>query len=74
MSAPTHSVPLPRPAGRGAAQARLPWWGLALPLAAFAVLLLLPLAGPAGEAGRSLVGQPSFLLVVERVQQVLAGG
>jgi hypothetical protein len=79
MSAPTHTVlPLPRRTTGRAAQVRLPWWALALPLAAFAALLLFPLTGTGtggaggsedGSAGRSTVSQ-----VVDRVQQVLARG
>ncbi|WP_019885210.1 hypothetical protein [Streptomyces purpureus] len=49
MSARTHTRPRPLPrATTGGAVTRLPWWAFALPMAAFAVLLLL-MAG-SGEA------------------------
>ncbi|MBT2476986.1 hypothetical protein [Streptomyces sp. ISL-94] len=69
MSAPTHTRSLPSrhgagPAARaGAADARLPWWALALPALAFGLLLLL-LAG-SGEA-HAASGEASGLLQVSR--------
>ncbi|GGW94973.1 hypothetical protein [Streptomyces chryseus] len=48
---------------------RLPWWAVALPALAFAVLLLM-IAGP-GEA-RAATGDPSVTHLVERIQQTLS--
>ncbi|MFE9395788.1 hypothetical protein [Streptomyces flavidovirens] len=48
---------------------RLPWWALALPALAFAVLLLL-IAGP-GEA-HAAPGDPAVAHFVERIQQTLS--
>ncbi|OEJ38392.1 hypothetical protein AR457_26865 [Streptomyces agglomeratus] len=48
---------------------RLPWWGVALPALAFAVLLLM-IAGP-GEA-HAATGDPGLAQLVARIQQVLS--
>jgi hypothetical protein len=45
------TTPCPAPAsGDGVAGARLPWWGLVLPVLAFVALLLL-VSGPAASTG-----------------------
>lgn len=48
---------------------RLPWWGVALPALAFAVLLLM-IAGP-GEA-HAATGDPGLAQLVERIQRALS--
>ncbi|MGX1884143.1 hypothetical protein [Streptomyces sp. NPDC055287] len=48
---------------------RLPWWAVALPALAFAVLLLL-IVGP-GEA-QAATGDPAVAHLVERIQQTLS--
>lgn len=74
MSAPTHSVPMPMPSSSGrAAQVRLQWWALLLPLAAFAALLVLPLAGPGQDDG-ARGDQKPVSQMLDRVQQALTGG
>ncbi|WP_030419936.1 hypothetical protein VM636_23695 [Streptomyces sp. SCSIO 75703] len=53
MSAPLY--PRPRPATRGGAGTRLPWWALALPVLTFLVLLLMVL-NP--SQARAAAGEP----------------
>jgi hypothetical protein len=72
MAAPSHRSRTPARSTGRSAQARLPWWALALPLAAFAALLMLPLSG-SGTAGES-AGTSSVSQVLDRVQAVLARG
>ncbi|MCH0542500.1 hypothetical protein I3F58_23680 [Streptomyces sp. MUM 203J] len=54
-----------------AAQAHLPWWALALPVAAFtALFLLLFTPGEARASGRA----PAVERIIEHLQQTLARG
>ncbi|WP_327252048.1 hypothetical protein [Streptomyces sp. NBC_01244] len=66
MSAPTHLAPgrpsAPRAAG---ADARLPWWALALPALAFGLLLIL-LAG-SGQAHAASGDGSTLVQVTERL-------
>jgi hypothetical protein len=72
MAAPTHVVtPTARSAGR-TVPVRLRWWALALPLAAFGALLLLPLSG--GGSGDDSAARSPVSQILERVQGVLTGG
>ncbi|MET9435439.1 hypothetical protein [Streptomyces sp. NPDC006551] len=66
MSARTH--PSTRSTAAGL-DTRLPWWALALPVAAFIVLFLL-IAGP-GKA-HAIGGDPAVGHVLERIQQTLS--
>ncbi|MET9518767.1 hypothetical protein [Streptomyces sp. NPDC002994] len=63
---PRTHTPVAGPSGVGI---RLPWWAVALPALAFAVLLLL-IAGP-GEA-HAATGDPTVAYLVERIQQALS--
>ncbi|MGW6689335.1 hypothetical protein [Streptomyces sp. NPDC054961] len=65
MSAPTHTSP-PRALG---ADARLPWWALALPALAFGLLLVL-LAG-SGEAHAASDGGSALVQVTEQLLRVV---
>lgn len=53
----------------GGMDVRLPWWAVALPVLAFAALLLL-LAGPSDAQAAS--GSGSFAHILELLRQVLA--
>ncbi|MEV6649489.1 hypothetical protein [Streptomyces sp. NPDC051219] len=66
MSARTHTRSIP-PAG--GVEVRLPWWAVALPAIAFAVLLLL-IVGP-GEA-HAASGDPAVAELLERIRRTLA--
>lgn len=66
MSAPTH--PRVRTSTAGV-DTRLPWWALALPVAAFVALLLL-IAGP-GEA-HATTGDLGVGRVIDHLQQTLS--
>ncbi|MFB7585419.1 hypothetical protein [Streptomyces sp. NPDC056169] len=66
MSARTDTSTRPLPTG---VDTRLPWWALALPVAAFGVLLLL-IAGPGGTPATS--GDLGVGRVLEHLQQTLA--
>ncbi|MGW7052094.1 hypothetical protein [Streptomyces sp. NPDC054887] len=66
MAARTHTRTHPPAPGIGT---RLPWWAVALPMLAFAVLLLL-IAGP-GEA-QAAPGDPAVTHLVERVRHTLS--
>jgi hypothetical protein len=57
----------------GSVDTRLPWWALALPMLAFAVLLLV-IAGPgqAQAAAGDPAGDPAVGQLFERVQQTLS--
>ncbi|MBT2504312.1 hypothetical protein J7I98_00100 [Streptomyces sp. ISL-98] len=66
MAARAHTRSNPQASG---VDIRLPWWGVALPTLAFAVLLLL-IAGP-GEA-HAVSGDPTVAHLVERIQQTLS--
>jgi hypothetical protein len=52
----------------GGVDTRLPWWALALPVAAFVALLLL-MAGPGGAHAAG--GQASVGHLLEQIQQTL---
>ncbi|MFF8385207.1 hypothetical protein [Streptomyces kanasensis] len=58
-----------RTPGTGGADARLPWWAVALPVAAFTALLLL-VTGP-GQAHAS-GGEPAVGRILERIQHTLS--
>ncbi|MET8504002.1 hypothetical protein ABZV60_05020 [Streptomyces sp. NPDC004787] len=65
MTARTHTGV---PTRRTGVDTRLPWWALALPVAAFvALLLLMPGPGPAPEAG----GAAGFGHVIDQLRQTL---
>jgi hypothetical protein len=66
MSAPTHTRP--HSAIRGGVEVRLPWWALALPALAFALLLLVILnPADAHAAG----GDPAVGHLFERIQETV---
>ncbi|MEU6095754.1 hypothetical protein [Streptomyces sp. NPDC047079] len=65
MSARTPTPP--HPATTGGIDMRLPWWALALPTLAFAVLLALILNPADTRAG----GDPALGHLVERIQQTM---
>ncbi|MGV9282445.1 hypothetical protein [Streptomyces sp. NPDC003730] len=65
MSAPTYTRP-PQ-ATRGGVDIRLPWWALALPVLAFAALLLL-LLNPADA--HAAAEQPAIAQLLERMEQL----
>ncbi|GGT66579.1 MULTISPECIES: hypothetical protein [Streptomyces] len=67
MPARTHTRTPSPSAGVGT---RLPWWALALPVAAFVTLLLL-IAGPAGAPAGG--GDPSVAHVLEEIRRTLPG-
>ncbi|MET9484596.1 hypothetical protein [Streptomyces sp. NPDC006638] len=66
MPARTHPRTAPRPAD--ALAVRLPWWALALPAVAFAVLLVL-MAGP-GQA-QAATTDPGIARILDLMRQVL---
>ena len=66
MTARTHTGVRTRRTG---ADTRLPWWALALPVAAFVALFLL-MAGPDGA--HAMGGAPGIGHVLEQLQQTLA--
>ncbi|MFV0136791.1 hypothetical protein ACLGIH_26920 [Streptomyces sp. HMX87] len=66
MSAPTHTRP--RPAARGGAGTRLPWWALALPALAFAALLVLILNPSEAHAAGD---DPAVAQLLERLWQLI---
>ncbi|MFF8292345.1 hypothetical protein ACF068_24355 [Streptomyces sp. NPDC016309] len=64
----TPAIPVGR-ASSGGADTRLPWWSLALPVLAFAVLFgLLTGSGEAHAAG----GDPAVARILEQIQHTLA--
>ncbi|MFE5488290.1 hypothetical protein [Streptomyces sp. NPDC056527] len=66
MSARTHTrTPAP---SVGGVDTRLPWWALALPVAAFVALFLL-IAGPGGA--HTAGGDPSVGHLLKQIQQTL---
>ncbi|MFD1832992.1 MULTISPECIES: hypothetical protein [Streptomyces] len=68
--APTRSPRSARRAAGGGADARLPWWAVALPAVVFAVLLSLLVGG--GEA--QAAGSPHHLgRLLEYLRQLLSG-
>ncbi|HET6353285.1 hypothetical protein ACFYW6_08975 [Streptomyces sp. NPDC002659] len=67
MSAHTHTRPHPK--ATGGVDIRLPWWALALPMLAFAVLLLL-IADPAQAQASG--GEPAVGQILERIQHTLS--
>ncbi|WP_217144274.1 hypothetical protein [Streptomyces sp. AC627_RSS907] len=67
MSAPTHTRS--RPATRGGAEARLPWWALALPALAFVALLLLILNPSDAHAAADA---PAITPLLEWLRQLIA--
>lgn len=72
MAARAHTLtnrPASGTSGTSGVDIRLPWWAVALPTLAFAVLLLL-IAGP-GEA-HAATGDPTVAHLVERIQQTLS--
>ncbi|MEV5318979.1 hypothetical protein AB0K92_15225 [Streptomyces sp. NPDC052687] len=60
--------PRPRPVTSRGADARLPWWALALPVLAFAALLTLILHPSDAHAA---AGDPAIARLLERAQQLL---
>ncbi|MFE3069429.1 hypothetical protein [Streptomyces sp. NPDC059247] len=66
MSAHTHTRARPTASG---VDTRLPWWALALPVAAFLALLLLVTGSGESQAPLGAHGVGGFL---ERVQQTLS--
>ncbi|MEN8656274.1 hypothetical protein ABCR94_38315 [Streptomyces sp. 21So2-11] len=66
MAARAHTRSNPPASG---VDVRLPWWAIALPAIAFAVLLVL-IAGP-GEA-QAAGGDPAVTHLMERIQQSLS--
>ncbi|MEU3692927.1 hypothetical protein [Streptomyces narbonensis] len=66
MSARTDTSTRPLPTR---VDTRLPWWALALPVAAFAALLLL-IAGPGGA--QATAGDQGVGRVLQQLQQTLA--
>lgn len=66
MPARTHTRTPPPSAG--GVDTRLPWWALALPVAAFVALFLL-IAGPGGA--HAAEGDPSVGRLLEQIQQTL---
>ncbi|GGV95838.1 hypothetical protein GCM10010230_12160 [Streptomyces narbonensis] len=66
MSARTDTSTRPLPTH---VDTRLPWWALALPVAAFAALLLL-IAGPGGA--QATADDPGVGRVLQQLQQTLA--
>ncbi|MGW0815029.1 hypothetical protein ACWD00_17510 [Streptomyces viridiviolaceus] len=67
MSAPTHTRP--HPATPGGVEIRLPWWALALPVLAFATLLLMLDPSDAHAAA----GDPTITHLLERVRELTVG-
>ncbi|MFJ6698398.1 hypothetical protein ACIQM4_20315 [Streptomyces sp. NPDC091272] len=66
MSAPTHT------ARRTATAERLPWWSVALPVLAFAVLLVL-MTGPGQAHAAGVTSQtPGIAYLLERVLDALS--
>ncbi|AOT58231.1 hypothetical protein [Streptomyces fradiae] len=65
---PTRTHPV-APAPAAGAEVRLPWWAIALPVAAFTALFLL-LAG-SGQA-RATEGQPAVGRFLEQVRHTVA--
>ncbi|PZT69829.1 hypothetical protein DN402_27020 [Streptomyces sp. SW4] len=66
MAAPTHTRP--RPATRGRAEMRLPWWALALPALAFVTLLALVLDPSEAHAAAD---DPVITRFLERLWQLV---
>lgn len=58
----------PHPADKGAARIQLSWWAIALPSAAFAMLLLLILNPADAQAASS---EPMFAQVLQSLQHLL---
>ncbi len=54
---------------KGSVDIRLPWWALALPMLAFAVLLLL-IADPA--QAQAAEGDPGVARILEHIQHTLS--
>ncbi|MFH9015534.1 hypothetical protein ACH4C6_29700 [Streptomyces sp. NPDC017943] len=67
MSAHTHTRP--HPASRAAADSRLPWWALALPVLAFTALLALILNPSDAHAA---AGDPAISQLFERVERLMS--
>ena len=65
MSARTHTRP--HPARTGGMDIRLPWWAIALPTLAFAILLALILNPAHAQAA---TGDPAVGPVLERIQEL----
>ncbi|MFE3637030.1 hypothetical protein [Streptomyces sp. NPDC059168] len=66
---PVRTQTRPHPATPGGADSRLPWWALALPALAFAVLLALILNPSDAHAA---AGDPAVAQLLERAQRLLA--
>ncbi|MGW1979938.1 hypothetical protein [Streptomyces sp. NPDC001889] len=65
------SVHTPTPSrGTGGAGHRLPWWALALPVLAFAVLML-GIAGPARAETTATGGEPVVRVAIEYLRALL---
>ncbi|WP_156724386.1 hypothetical protein [Streptomyces apocyni] len=67
MPTRTHTRSIPRP--RAGIEVRLPWWGIALPVIAFAVLLTLLIHPVDAQAASA---DPSVSQLVEHVQTALS--
>ena len=72
MSAPARTPFAPSRAGasRRTAPTRLPWWGVLLPVLAFAALLVLPVTS---DDGAPAVDATPITDVMERLQQAMSG-
>ncbi|MGW1766362.1 hypothetical protein ACWCQL_20085 [Streptomyces sp. NPDC002073] len=67
MSTPVHTRTLVGHRAQGSpADTRLPWWALALPVAAFAALLLLL----AGSGGAEVAGASPMAELVDRIHRL----
>ncbi|MFB7273354.1 hypothetical protein [Streptomyces sp. NPDC056244] len=68
MPVPTHPRSHPRVSSERI-EIRLPWWSVALPALAFALLLLMSGSGPA----RAAAGDPGVGRILEQIHLTLVG-